>query len=63
MAAARSISFFYALWLFKNAKLTIGKAAELARLDIYDFMTACKQNQVSIIDISREKLLEEISSM
>ena len=51
----------YSLWLFKNAKVTITKAAELANLDIYDFMAACKQNQVSVIDISKQELLEETS--
>ena len=41
----------------KNAKVTITKAAELAGMDIYDFMEACKQNQVPVIDISKEELL------
>jgi predicted HTH domain antitoxin len=41
----------------KNAKVTITKAAELAGMDIYDFMAACKQNQVPVIDISKEELL------
>ena len=47
----------YALWLFKNARVTLTKAAELAGLDIYDFMSACKQNEVAVIDISKEELL------
>lgn len=41
----------------KNAKVTITKAAELAGMDIYDFMAACKQNQVPVIDICKEELL------
>ena len=53
----------YSLWLFKNAKVTITKAAELANLDIYEFLTACKQNQVPVIDISKQELLEEIGGM
>jgi len=53
----------YSLWLFKNAKVTITKAAQLANLNIYDFMAACKQNQVSVIDISKQELLEEISGI
>ena len=53
----------YALWLFKNARVTLAKAAELAELDIYDFMSACKQNEVAVIDISKEELLEELASM
>ena len=53
----------YALWLFKNARVTLAKAAELARLDIYDFMSACKQNEVAVIDISKEEFLEELAGM
>jgi predicted HTH domain antitoxin len=46
----------YALWLHKNARVTLAKAAELAGLDIYGFMSACKQNEVAVIDISKEEL-------
>ncbi|QFY44612.1 UPF0175 family protein [Candidatus Methylospira mobilis] len=53
----------YSLWLFQNAKVTITKAAELAHLDIYDFMAACKQNQVPVIDIGRQELLDELAGM
>ena len=53
----------YALWLFKNARVTLAKAAELAGLDIYDFMSACKENELAVIDISKEELLEELAGM
>jgi predicted HTH domain antitoxin len=53
----------YALWLFKGAKVTIAKAAELAGLNIYEFIKACKDNQVSVIDISRDELLEELEEL
>jgi predicted HTH domain antitoxin len=53
----------YALWLFKNSRVTLAKAAELAGLDIYDFMSACKQNEVAVIDISKKELLEELAGM
>lgn len=53
----------YALWLFKNAKVTLSKAAELAALDIYDFMAECKKNEVPVINVSREDLLDELASM
>ncbi len=59
----RDISLPYALWLFKNERVTIAKAAELASLDIYDFMAACKANQVPVIEISREELFEELNGM
>jgi len=52
----------YALWLFKNAKVTLSKAAELATLDIYDFLAECKKNEVPVINVSREDLLGELAA-
>ena len=43
--------------------MTLAKAAELAGLDVYDFIAACKQNEVAVIDISKEELLEELVGM
>ena len=59
----KDIRLSYALWLFKNARVTLAKAAELDGLDIYDFMSACKQNEVAFIDIGKEELLEELAGM
>ncbi|MEI7868049.1 MAG: UPF0175 family protein [Candidatus Methylumidiphilus sp.] len=53
----------YSLWLLKNARVTLSKAAELAGIDIYEFIVACKQNDVPVIDISKEELLEELAGM
>jgi len=53
----------YSLWLLKNARVTLSKAAELAGIDIYEFIAACKQNDVPVIDISKEELLEELAGM
>jgi predicted HTH domain antitoxin len=59
----RDMRLCYALWLFKNARVTLSKAAELASLDIYDFLAACKRNEVPVIDIERDELLEELAGM
>lgn len=59
----RDMRLSYSLWLFKNARVTLAKAAELAGLDVYDFMVACKQNEIAVIDISRGELLEELAGM
>ncbi len=56
----REISLSYALWLFKSAKFTLSKAAEIAGLDIYDFMSACKENEVPVVDIDKRALIEEL---
>jgi len=53
----------YSLWLFKHARVTLSKASELAGMDIYMFLAACKQNDVPVIDISKEELLEELAGM
>jgi len=50
----------YAVWLYQHQRVTLGKAAELAGTDIYDFMTLCKANRVPVIDISRDEILEEL---
>jgi len=41
-----------AVWLFKNAKVTLSKAAELAAMDIYTFMAECKKNEVPVMNMT-----------
>jgi len=57
------IRLSYALWAYKAGKVTIAKAAELAGMDLYDFMKSCKENQIPVIDITRNELLEELDGM
>lgn len=59
---SREVKLSYALWLFKQARITIGKAAKLAGLNIYDFMSACKNHQVSVIDTTEQELRQELAS-
>ena len=59
----KEIRTAYALWLFQRERVTLVKAAELAGLDLYDFMAVCKDNRVPVIDISRDELLEELSGL
>jgi predicted HTH domain antitoxin len=58
----RDIRLTYALWLFKAELVTIAKAAEIAGLDIFDFMAACKDNRIPVIAIDRAELLAELNS-
>jgi predicted HTH domain antitoxin len=51
----------YALWLYQRGRVTLAKAAELAGISLYDFMSLCKSNQVPVIDMTREELLDEIA--
>jgi len=57
------VKLSYALRLYKHAKVTISRAAELASMDIYQFMAACKQEEIPVIDVSREELESELKSM
>jgi predicted HTH domain antitoxin len=59
----REMRISYALALFKAARVTLSKAAELADMSIYDFVRTCKENQIPVIDITREELLQELESM
>ena len=51
----------YALWLYQQKRVTLVKAAELAGVDLYDFMNICKANQTPVIDMTRDELLEELA--
>jgi predicted HTH domain antitoxin len=62
-AIAKEMRVTYALALFKDARVTVSKAAELAGMDIYGFMSACKAHQIPVIDASREELIREMQSI
>lgn len=49
-----------ALKLYKASEVTLSESAKLAELDIYEFMDACKQEKIPVIDVTKEELLEEI---
>ncbi|MFA7243257.1 MAG: UPF0175 family protein [Sulfuricellaceae bacterium] len=51
----------YALWLYQRERVTLAKAAELAGVDLFDFMSLCKANRIPVIDITRDELLEELA--
>ena len=61
-AIAKEMRLIYALALFKDARVTACKAAELAGMDIYGFVSACKAHQIPVIDASREELIREMQS-
>ena len=51
----------YAIWLYQRERVTLVKAAELAAMNLYDFMSICKANRIPVIDITREELFEELA--
>ena len=56
----REMRVSYSLALYKAARISLSKAAELAGVTIYDFISICKDNQIPVIDITREELMQEI---
>jgi predicted HTH domain antitoxin len=59
----REMRVCYALALFKDARVTLSKSAELAGMNIYDFMAVCRDHRIPVIDITREELVQELESM
>lgn len=53
----------YALWLFQRERVTLAKAAEVAGVSLYEFMGLCKNNQVPVIDMSRDELTAELEGL
>lgn len=50
------------LMLVKQGKMSISKAAQMAGLDLYDFLRECKQNQIAAIDYGIQDVKEELDS-
>lgn len=59
----KEIRISYALWLYQQSRVTLAKAAQIASVDIYEFMSVCKANQVPTLDISPEDLAQELSEL
>ena len=59
----KEIRISYALWFYQQSRVTLAKAAQIASVDIYEFMSVCKANQVPTLDISPEDLAQELSEL
>lgn len=55
----QEIQLGFALFLFRQGKISIGKAAQIARLDIYEFMKECSKQQIPIINLTEEDIQKE----
>ncbi|MBP9890082.1 MAG: UPF0175 family protein [Leptospiraceae bacterium] len=55
----REIHLSLALILFKQAKVSITKAAHIAGLDLYEFMKECSKNQIPVINITPDEFQKE----
>jgi len=53
----------HALILFKEGKISIGLAKDLAGIHIYDFMQICGKHGIPVINYSAEELESEIEAI
>lgn len=57
------IRLWTALQLYKNHKLTLGQAAEVANMDWYQFVTALDQHEIPVIDYAPAELEQEMQRL
>jgi predicted HTH domain antitoxin len=59
----KELQLSLALILFKQSKVSITKAANIAGMDLYEFMKECKKNEIPVINISVEEQNEEWNNL
>ena len=59
----RELRLSYALRLYKQARVTISRAAELAGVGLYRFIEICSEEQIPVIDVTREELQQELEGL
>ncbi|MBL0265742.1 MAG: UPF0175 family protein [Leptospiraceae bacterium] len=59
----KELQLSLALILFKQSKVSISKAANIASIDLYEFMKECKKNEIPVINISVEEQNEEWNNL
>ena len=59
----KELQLSLALILFKQSKVSITKAANIAGRDWYEFMKECKRNEIPVINISVEEQNEEWNNL
>ncbi len=53
---ARQLKLHSALLLFQSGQLSRGAACEFADVDIYSFLAACKQYNISVMNVDPEDI-------
>ncbi len=57
---ARQLKLYTSLLLFQSGKLSRGAACEFADVDIYSFLTACKQHRIETLDANIDEIEAEV---
>jgi len=59
----KELKLYTTLMLFKQGKISLSKASELAQMTIYDFIKECKKYEIPVVDYSKEELEEEFETL
>lgn len=57
------IRLSYALMLYRQEEVSISKAAEIAGMDLYDFMLECKRNSIPTLSTTPDELKSELETL
>jgi predicted HTH domain antitoxin len=57
---AAQIKLYTALLMFQSEQLSRGAACEFASVDIYQFLKACKQHHISVINTTAETIEADV---
>lgn len=57
---ARQIKLYAALMMFQSGQLSRGAACELAEVNIYDFLTACKLHNISLVNTTEDTIEADV---
>ena len=60
---ARELQVSLALLLFKQSKISIGKASNIAGMDLYEFIKEYKKNEIPVISTTVDELNDEWESI
>jgi predicted HTH domain antitoxin len=53
----------YALSLYREEKISLSAAAELSGMNVYDFISECKKNNIPVINYSPDELDKELDNL
>jgi predicted HTH domain antitoxin len=57
----RDMRASYAMFLVQQGRVTLSKAAQLAGMDIYDFMALCKAHRISTMDLTADEIAHDLT--
>lgn len=58
----KELKSFAAVKYYQNKKLSLGKAAELAEMNKYDFIDLLGKNNIAVFDLTESELIRDIEN-